>query len=226
VWINPSRQNLRVIDYKSGPKKLALADVWNGLNLQLLVYLDVVLSNADVWLGRKAEIGGVFYYQVADPVVTAKRLLTADEAAKERAAKLKMKGLMLADTELAKLMDGETESGNSELLPFGFKKDGSFTATSSVATAEQFRKLQGYVRNTVKELTTRMTDGEIRVAPYTQGAFTACQICPYKAVCHYDPLLEGNEVRQLGKWKDKDVWTMLAGNGEGGERHDTASSEA
>ncbi|WP_134684268.1 helicase-exonuclease AddAB subunit AddB [Brevibacillus migulae] len=217
---------LRVIDYKSGPKKLALADVWNGLNLQLLVYLDVVLTNADAWLGRKAEIGGVFYYQVADPVVTAKRLLTADEAAKERAAKLKMKGLMLADTELARLMDGETESGNSELLPYGLKKDGSFTAASSVATAEQFRSLQGFVRNTVKELTTRMTDGEIRVAPYTQGTFTACQICPYKAVCHYDPLLEGNEVRQLGKWKDKDVWTMLAGNGEGGERHDTASSEA
>ncbi|MCK9905892.1 PD-(D/E)XK nuclease family protein, partial [Frankia sp. Cpl3] len=43
---------LRVIDYKSGAKRLALSDVWNGLNLQLLVYLDVVLSNAEEWLGK------------------------------------------------------------------------------------------------------------------------------------------------------------------------------
>lgn len=224
--IDTDQLYLRVIDYKSGAKKLALADVWNGLNLQLLVYLDVVLSNAETWLGRKAEIGGVFYYQVADPVISAKRLLTADEAARERAAKLKMKGLMLADTELARLMDTDTESGNSDLLPFGIKKDGTFTAASSVATAEQFRSLQQFVRSAVGDLTTRMTDGEIRVAPYTQGAFTACQICAYKAVCHYDPLLEGNEARQLGKWQDKEVWAMLEGNGEGGEGHDTASSKA
>lgn len=224
--IDTDQLYLRVIDYKSGAKKLALADVWNGLNLQLLVYLDVVLSNAEEWLGRTAQIGGVFYYQVADPVISAKRLLTADEAAKERAAKLRMKGLMLADTQLARLMDMQTESGNSELLPFGIKKDGSFTAASSVATQEQFRALQAYVRGTVKELTTRMTEGEIRVAPYTQGTFTACQICPYKAVCHYDPLLEGNETRQFGKWKDKDVWTMLEGGREGGEQHDAADSQA
>jgi ATP-dependent helicase/nuclease subunit B len=225
--VDTEQTYLRVIDYKSGPKKLALADVWNGLNLQLLVYLDVVLSNAEEWLGRPAEIGGVFYYQVADPMISAKRLLSAEEAARQRAAKLKMKGLMLADTELARLMDIEAETGSSDLLPFGLKKDGTFTAHSSVATADQFRSLQQYVRKTVKDLTMRMTEGEIKVAPYSQGTFTACQICAYKPVCHYDPLLEGNQARQMGKWKDKQVWTMLQGDqGEGGMEDGTAADEA
>lgn len=203
------RPFLRVIDYKSGPKRLALSDVWNGLNLQLLVYLDVVVTNAEAWLGKKAEIGGVFYYQVADPFITAKRLLSAEEAAKQRAARLKMKGLMLADTDLARLMDEQAESGNSDLLPFGLKKDGTFTSYSSVATADQFQSLQRYVRNTVKRLSSQMIEGEIAIAPYAQGTFTACATCDFKPVCQFDAQLEGNEPRLMGKWKDQQVWSML-----------------
>lgn len=51
---------LRVIDYKSSPKQLSLSDVWNGLNLQLLVYLDVVVANAEEWLGKKPRWAASF----------------------------------------------------------------------------------------------------------------------------------------------------------------------
>ncbi|MEJ8547895.1 helicase-exonuclease AddAB subunit AddB [Brevibacillus borstelensis] len=200
---------LRVIDYKSSPKQLLLSDVMNGLNLQLLVYLDVVVTNAEEWLGKKAEMAGVFYYQVADPFVTAKRLLTSEEAAKERAKRLRMKGLMLADAELARMMDERVEQGASELLPFELKKDGTLSARSSVATAEQFQALQQFVRATVKELSTRMTDGDIQIAPYVNGTLTACDRCSYKPVCQYDPEGDANQPRQLPKWNNKDVWEML-----------------
>ncbi|WP_314303196.1 helicase-exonuclease AddAB subunit AddB [Brevibacillus parabrevis] len=201
---------LRVIDYKSSPKQLSLSDVWNGLNLQLLVYLDVVVENAEAWLGKKAEMGGVFYYQVADPFVTAKRLLTADEAAKERAKRLRMKGLMLADPELARMMDGYVEQGPSELVPFELKKDGTLSSRSSVATAEQFQALTTYVRDTVKQISTRMTDGEIQIQPYSNGTMTACDYCSYKPVCQFDGETGGNEHRQLSKWNNKQIWSMLA----------------
>ncbi|NTU33631.1 helicase-exonuclease AddAB subunit AddB [Brevibacillus sp. HB1.1] len=210
---------LRVIDYKSSPKQLSLSDVWNGLNLQLLVYLDVVVANAEEWLGKKAEMGGVFYYQVADPFVTAKRLLTADEAAKERAKRLRMKGLMLADPELARMMDGYVEQGASELVPFEIKKDGTLSSRSSVATAEQFQALTSYVRDTVKQISTRMTNGEIQIEPYTNGTMTACDYCSYKPVCKFDGDAGGNEHRQLAKWNNKQIWSMLAEQqmaGEGG----------
>ncbi|GAA4713657.1 helicase-exonuclease AddAB subunit AddB [Brevibacillus fulvus] len=214
--IDEDRPYLRVIDYKSGAKRLALSDIWNGLNLQLLVYLDVVFSNAEQWLGKKAEIGGVFYYQVADPFVTAKRMLAADEVAKQRTAKLKMKGLMLADPDVARLMDQQVESGSSELLPFGLKKDGTFSAYSSVATAEQFQLLQQHVRDTVRELSARMIAGDIQIDPYTLGTFTACETCSFKAVCQYDQQLSKTETRVLGKWKDQEIWQKLADKFGGG----------
>lgn len=207
---------LRVIDYKSSPKQLQLSDVWNGLNLQLLVYLDVVVANAQEWLGKKAEMGGVFYYQVADPFVTAKRLLSSDEAAKERAKHLRMKGLMLADTELARMMDMQVEQGASELLPFEIKKDGTFGSRSSVATSEQFQGLTEYVRCTVKEISTRMTNGEIHIEPYAKGTMTACDYCAYKPVCQFDGETGGNQHRQLSKWNNKQIWSMLAEQQEPG----------
>ncbi|WP_139492722.1 PD-(D/E)XK nuclease family protein [Brevibacillus dissolubilis] len=200
---------LRVIDYKSGPKTLQLSDVYNGLNLQLLVYLDVVLSNSEEWLGRRADVGGVFYYQVADPFVTAKRIITPDEVEKQRQAKLKMKGLMLADPMLAQLMDEATTSGNSDILPFGFKKDGSFTAYSSVATRDQFGTLQEFVRHTIKNLGQRMTEGEIAITPYTQGPYVACQTCDYKSFCQFDKLMNSENTRNLTKLKDNQVWPLL-----------------
>jgi ATP-dependent helicase/nuclease subunit B len=203
------RRFLRVIDYKSGPKTLALADVWNGLNLQLLVYLDVVVTNAEEWLGERAEVGGVFYYQVADPFVTAKRMLSPQEVAQERSARLKMKGLMLADKELAALMDEQLLSGSSDLVPISLKKDGSFTKHSAVATADQFSALQSYVRARIAEIAKRMADGEIAISPYAQGPFLACHTCSYRPVCHFDAQFEGNAPRTIAKWKDDQVWTMI-----------------
>ncbi|USG64916.1 helicase-exonuclease AddAB subunit AddB [Brevibacillus ruminantium] len=219
---------LRVIDYKSSPKQLVLSDVFNGLNLQLLVYLDVVVTHAEEWLGKKAEMAGVFYYQVADPFVTAKRLLSSEEAAKERAKKLRMKGLMLADPELARMMDAQVEQGASELLPFELKKDGSLSSRSSVATADQFQALQGFVRDTVKELSTRMTDGDIQISPYVSGTLTACERCAYQAVCQFDPEGDANSLRQLPKWNSKEVWGKIE-NGScqtGGGMSDGGASTA
>src|SRR5690606_4277738 len=49
---------LRVIDYKSGAKSLSLQEVYEGLALQLLVYLDVVISQAEQWRGQPGVPAG------------------------------------------------------------------------------------------------------------------------------------------------------------------------
>lgn len=44
---------LRIIDYKSSEKDLSLVDVYYGLSLQMLTYLDVVLTHSEKGLARK-----------------------------------------------------------------------------------------------------------------------------------------------------------------------------
>lgn len=61
---------LRIIDYKSSAKGLNLAEVYYGLALQMITYLDVVLLNAEKWLGQKATPGGVLYFHVHNPMLS------------------------------------------------------------------------------------------------------------------------------------------------------------
>lgn len=46
---------LRIIDYKSSSKALDLTEVYYGLALQMLTYLDVVTSNAQTWMKKVTQ---------------------------------------------------------------------------------------------------------------------------------------------------------------------------
>lgn len=46
---------LRIIDYKSSSKSLDLTEVYYGLALQMLTYLDVVTSNAQTWMKKATQ---------------------------------------------------------------------------------------------------------------------------------------------------------------------------
>ena len=60
---------------------------------------------------------------------------------------LKMNGLLAADSGLIRKMDRTLAS-----LPVSFNKDGSFRKTSSVATREQFRLLNAYVKKKISDI--------------------------------------------------------------------------
>lgn len=224
--IDSERKYLRVIDYKSGSRKFDLSDAYNGLHLQLLVYIDVVIENAGRWLGEEAEFGGVFYYQVADPVVKEDRILTEEEWLAKRAKQLRMNGLMLEDLELARLMDSETTiSYDSPILPFGITKDGQFKKTSKVASSHQLKQLQGYVRQKVSELSRRMVEGETEIHPYQLQNRTACDTCVYKPICQFDQAFADNRYNVMKKWRDQEVWERLLlpshpSEATGGEKSD------
>src|SRR5690606_30382939 len=76
----PEGYLLRILDYKSGPVKLRLDEVAQGLALQMLAYLDVVVTHAPHWLGKPAEPAGVLYFRVHNPIIPTPNGLTADEA--------------------------------------------------------------------------------------------------------------------------------------------------
>ena len=83
---------IKIIDYKSGDRDLKLADIYHGLNLQLILYLHAIMKN----MGREKTIkpAGIFYYRIDDPMVQSdERVVEVVEEEIER--QLKMKGLVL-----------------------------------------------------------------------------------------------------------------------------------
>ena len=108
------------------------------------------------------------------------------------------------------MMDRELETGRSDLVPAGLKKDGGFYSDSAVVTREEWNVLRGAVRRTIERIGSRILDGEVAIAPYRQGNRTPCAFCPYKPVCHFDPLIEGNGYKRIGRIPKERIWDSCA----------------
>ncbi|MFC5651758.1 helicase-exonuclease AddAB subunit AddB [Paenibacillus solisilvae] len=201
---------LRVIDYKSSAKQLRLEEVAYGMALQMLTYMDVLLTHANEWLGQPAKAGGALYFHVHNPMLSSSNGLTADKAKMEMLKRFKLKGLVLADEETVRLMDDSLTTGYSELLPVGLKRDGGFYSTSSVVSEEQWGTLRQSVRANLRRIGDRMAGGDVSIAPYRLGGKTPCQFCAYKPVCQFDPLIEDNCYTKLHKPGKDEVWELLA----------------
>ncbi|WLD94837.1 helicase-exonuclease AddAB subunit AddB [Alkalihalobacillus sp. AL-G] len=196
---------LRVIDYKSSQRGLNLAEVYYGIALQMLTYLDVVLTYSDTWMGKTAKPAGVLYFHVHDPVHSSKKLLTPEEIEKELFKKFKMKGLVLEDEEVVQLMD-DTIDGHSSIIPVATKKGGGFQKRSSVISHEQFDEVRSYVRSMIGSIGTEITDGKIDISPYEIRKRTPCTFCSYRSVCQFDQSLDENNYRTLINIKDEEAF--------------------
>ncbi|MFC0189195.1 helicase-exonuclease AddAB subunit AddB [Fictibacillus aquaticus] len=204
---------LRVIDYKSSSTGLNLSEVYYGIALQMLTYLDVAVTHSGRWLGEEAVPAGVLYFHVHNPLLAQKKLLTLEEIEKEVYKKFKMKGLVLADSDAINLMDSTMEK-KSDIIPVELTQKG-FHKRSSIATKEQFHHLRNYVKKTVKKIGTEISDGHIEISPYDLKNKKPCTYCSYKSVCQFDETFEENGYRKLKNEKDEVIIERISE--EGGE---------
>jgi helicase-exonuclease AddAB, AddB subunit len=217
---------LRVLDYKSSATQLRLEEVAFGLSLQMLTYLDVLVTHASEWLGKPASPAGVLYFHVHNPMLAVSNGISGAEVNARLLKKFKTRGLITAEAETAKLMDGELESGYSEILPIALKRDGSFYSSSSVVTDEQWDVLRDSVRRTIGRIGTEIGCGKVSIEPYRLGTKSPCQYCDYKPVCQFDPLFEGNEYMKLNKLSEEEIWQQLNGEEETSHGNDQNSGQA
>ncbi|OAB43110.1 helicase-exonuclease AddAB subunit AddB [Paenibacillus antarcticus] len=201
---------LRVIDYKSSQNDLKLHEVYYGLSLQLLTYLDVLLTYSEEWLGAAAMPAGTLYFHVHDPLLQSANGMNAEQAADELLKRFKMKGLLLSNRDVIAQMDTSLDKGHSAILPVAVKSDGSFYSSAAVATSEQWDSLLSSVRSNIVNIGTRITEGDVKIEPYRIQHETACTFCSYKPVCHFDENVEGNHYHIMGKPNKSQVWDMLS----------------
>ncbi|UII56938.1 helicase-exonuclease AddAB subunit AddB [Cytobacillus spongiae] len=200
---------LRIIDYKSSSKDLAVSDVYYGLALQMLTYLDIIITHSKSLIGKTADPAGVLYFHVHNPLVNAKKVMTLDEIEDEIFKKFKMNGLMLGEDQVIRLMDNTLESGDSSIVAAGIKKDGSLSKRSKVASKEEFNLLRNYVRKQYLTTGNAITEGTLHISPYKMKDRTPCTFCSYKSVCQFDESLEQNEYRVLLPQSKDDVLAKI-----------------
>jgi len=180
-WSNGYTDYFRVVDYKTGRKDFDYCDVFNGLGLQMLLYLFALEQGGHDLLGENPVPVGVQYFPARSPLLSANGRLTQEEAEAERSKSWKRKGLLLADEQVLEAMEPE---GSPQRLNCKRTKDGSITG--DIADREQLKLLKRYIFHTLKGMVNEIASGEISPNPYTRGsAHNACSYCPYQDVCHY-----------------------------------------
>ena len=147
---------IRIIDYKSSIKNIDLNEVYAGLQIQLLTYLDAVCKEENVMPA------GVLYFNLIDPIIKSSKSLTKEEIEEEIRKKFKMQGLVVADVEVVKMMDKRLESGASNIVPVYLDKEGKLSnSRSSTVTKYQFEYLQKYMNKIIKQIAKEILTGNI-----------------------------------------------------------------
>ena len=200
---------IRVIDYKSSSKKIDLNELYYGLQIQLLAYLDALLKSSEYLIHKQAIPGAVLYFKIDDPIIKSKQPLNQDELEDKVLEKLKMQGLLLKDAKVVKAMDNDLENGVSLIIPAKFKKDGDFSSTSSVITEEQFNILRKYVNEKMSELCEDMLSGNIKIEPCKTPKGEYCEYCDYSPICQFDLSIPNNKYKIISKVKDEKIWEEM-----------------
>ncbi len=173
------RNFFRVVDYKTGKKTFDYCDVFNGVGLQMLLYLFALEQGGEKLLGDHPLSAGVQYFPARVPYMSEDGRLDPQEAAEKRISEMKRRGLVLLDEAVLEAMDPEE---GMPRLSVKCKKDG--TITGDVADREQFNLLRKYVFHMLGNMVDEIADGKVQPNPYTRGsAHSACAFCPFGAVC-------------------------------------------
>ncbi len=199
---------IRIIDYKTGAKKFDLNEIYHGLQMQLLVYLDALIRNSKYILDKQVKPGAILYFKIDDPIIKSKKEMTDEEVEKEVLSALKMKGLVLKDARVVKAMDKDIE-GYSLVIPASFKADGSFKATSDVVTEEEFRILREYVNRKMIEICEEMLSGDIKIQPTKNSNIAHCEYCDFSSICQFDTEIKDNKYKIIINKSTNDIWNNI-----------------
>ena len=180
VWHTSGSSYYRVVDYKTGKKDFDYCDVFNGVGLQMLLYLFALRSSGDASLGKHPVPAGVQYFPARAPYLPAEGLLDDVTAEKDRRPHWKRKGLLLQDEAVLQAM----EPGEQPVrMCYTIRKDGTYSG--DLADRDQLKLLEQYVFHILGRMVEEIASGCVEPNPYTRGSsHSACTYCPYGSICH------------------------------------------
>ncbi len=197
----------RVVDYKSSQLDIDLTKVEHGLRLQLPIYAAAIECHSKALFGDEATAVGMLYIPVLRKVELKNAPFNELRAQVEVQKRLRARGWMLADEEVVEAMDKRLLSGeDTELFSRVYTKTKILAKYAPALHADEWQMIIGRALNHVKTLGERILSGDVSVSPYRIGLTeTACQTCPFQALCHIDPNYDQQLYRKLDKVSRADI---------------------
>ena len=205
----PNGNFLRIIDYKTYAATMDYSKIYGGIELQLLTYAKVGLDNKDITFGKDeiekiAKPAGILYFRIFEPTIkSVGRNIEIEDIENEIRDQFKMKGLILADSNVVRSMDKRIdEKQKSQAIEAALSDPNTVKNAEKVVSEEEFQKLINYTEVLLKKISKEILTGKIAINPtYEVGAQTKtpCEYCSYKNICGFDPKMKDNKYRIIPK---------------------------
>ena len=209
-WEKDGRLYLRVVDYKTGRKSFDLTEVWNGLGLQMLLYLFTLEDRGGKFYGKPVEGAGVLYLPARNAIIKGSRSMSDEAWRRQLDKELTRSGLVLSDPAVLDAMEEPGEKGY-RFLPLKVSKSTGEISGEALATAEQLGKLGGHIQKVLGEICEEIAQGNIAADPFWRGPEkNACRYCDYAQACHFEEGRGGDGKRWLASVKSREFWENVA----------------
>ncbi len=168
---------LSVVDYKTSVKNIDFNKLYNGLNLQLMVYLGVAKKK------MLAEAAGIQYYPVSSPLVY--KDVYSPSSIDDRIKDNNIVTYLINDEDIIRAYDRNYD-GSSNLLRIKKSKSGSFRKTDKVYAKDDFDAILDFTSKKVLDLSKNMVSGDVSARPYKYQNDSACEFCDFKGICKFN----------------------------------------
>lgn len=196
------KKYLRVIDYKSSARDVDLSELYHGLSLQVVTYLDMALRNAEVLLQQEGLPAGMLYMHVQNPLLQYDTEVSEARIEEDRLSEFKLKGIVTDEVDVLMQMDTNFDQcQSSQIIPAKLNKTGGLSSTSRAISEQDFDVLRTFSQGKHIAAGNAIWQGDTSIAPFEHGERTGCQFCAYKSLCQFDVTDGKQHYRQLPKLK-------------------------
>lgn len=208
-----------MVDYKTGSKTFDVVSLYQGLQLQLMVYIKAAAKREqELYPGKEIIPSGVFYYRIQDPFLDGKvmdEVLHGTSEEKEQQIQSEMlkalrpDGLVNLSGDTLRHLD-KRSFGDSIAAPLKHNKTGGLSKASKVASETEFDLLMRYAEWKVRQTHQKIADGEVLAIPYRKGTETGCDYCAYRHICGFDLKVPGYHYQNLEKMTTEQAIQKMA----------------
>lgn len=213
---------LTVVDYKSANKEFDLVDAYEGLDLQMLTYLNNLQANLDIADPKqKSVIAGALYLHLFNPTYRYQDVIKGSPEITELKHH-QFKGILLDNDQVLRQIDEGLAAAKPDPLILGV----SYTKSkdlikqkkgSLLVTPTQMARLLEQNRQLIINATQQIFSGNVDLRPFRRDQRTGLDYSDYLDIYHFDNLLDQRKYRDI-TLTDDDVMNKLQSQEE--EEHE------